>query len=319
MSKIHSYPKIFTIGTDYIRDIFTEEVAIEEKLDGSSFAFGNLNGTLHMRSKGAQLHPESPQALFKEGMDYIMSLFQAGVLPPNTIYYAEYLKKPKHNVLTYARIPKNHLMLFGLMKPNEHGIPTFSASRHDLIHEAAQLEIDVVPQLARCKVPSVDYLKSFMEYESFLGGCKIEGVVVKNYARPFLLGGQPIPLMVGKFVSEKFKEVHRDSWGKENTTKGKWDTFMDSFKTEARWAKAVQHLRESGSLTDTPKDIGLLIREVKQDIEAEEKDAIKDFLWKEFGSDLLRRAVSGAPEWYKAELAKRSFAEAPPVVEGKEE
>ena len=32
---IQAYTKIFAIGTDYIRDIFNEEVEISEKIDGS--------------------------------------------------------------------------------------------------------------------------------------------------------------------------------------------------------------------------------------------------------------------------------------------
>jgi len=54
-----------------------------------------------------------------------------------------------------------------------------------------------------------------------LGGCKVEGVVVKNYAKQFLLGGQPMPLMMGKFVSENFKEVNQKTWKGEHTGKGK--------------------------------------------------------------------------------------------------
>jgi hypothetical protein len=69
----------------------------------------------------------------------------------------------------------------------------------------------------------------------------------------------------------------------------------------------VQHLAEHGALENSPRDIGKLISEVKQDIAEEERDYIQKFLWKEFGEQILRRATAGAPEWYKNQLLSRSF------------
>jgi len=48
---ISAFPKIFTLGTDYISDIFKEEVEITEKIDGSQISFGKIEGELYMRSK----------------------------------------------------------------------------------------------------------------------------------------------------------------------------------------------------------------------------------------------------------------------------
>ena len=169
------------------------------------------------------------------------------------------------------------------------------------------LEIEVVPLIYQGNVKNPDFLMGLLERESILGKANIEGVVVKNYQAKFLLGGQPMPLMAGKFVSEKFKEVHRNGWGKEHTGKGKWETFKESFKTEARWLKAIQHLQEAGKLTNTPQDIGALLKSIKDDITEEEKEMIKEFLWKEFGVEVLRHATIGLPEWYKERLMTRSF------------
>ena len=126
-----------------------------------------------------------------------------------------------------------------------------------------------------------------------------------NYSKPFLLGGQPIPVMSGKYVSEQFKEVHRAGWKGEHTGRGKWEIFKDGYKTEARWMKAIQFLRDSGELTESPKDIGKLIKRVMEDIEEEEKEIIKNFLWSEFGKEVLRSAVHGLPEFYKMQLLKK--------------
>ena len=48
---IKSFPKIFELGTDYISLIADNEVEITEKIDGSQFVFGKIDGNLMTRSK----------------------------------------------------------------------------------------------------------------------------------------------------------------------------------------------------------------------------------------------------------------------------
>ena len=297
---LNAYPKIFAIGTDYIKDIFEGEVEVTEKIDGSQFVFGKFDGVLYMRSKGAALYPEKPEKMFKDGMSYIDSIQES--LPDGVAFYCEYLRQPRHNILTYQRIPKNGLALFGAMG-------MVSKSFSDSISEHAEkLNIDSAPVLFKGNIESVEQLTELLETDSFLGGNKVEGVVVKNYAKPFLLGGQPIPIMAGKFVSEQFKEKHKNNWGKEYSQKGKWQAFIESFKTEARWHKAIQHLRDTGQLENSPRDIGKLIKEIQHDIADEEKDNIKDFLWREFGREVLANSTKGFPEWYKEHLLQSAFS-----------
>ena len=295
---ITAFVKIFAIGTDYIRDIFNEEVEITEKVDGSQFDFGKIGGKLYMRSKGAQLYVEHPEKMFSEGMSYIESIQDR--LPEGKVFFCEYMKKPKHNTLKYDRIPRNHLMLFSVMELSRQAF-------EDSLPYADMLDIEHVPVLFNGKINCITDFAGVLDTKSVLGGVNIEGVVVKNYHRQFLLGGQPMPLMAGKFVSESFKEVHRERWGAEEKGKSRVETFFESFRTPARWEKAVQHLREKGELENEPKDIGKLFKEVQSDIEAEEKEAIKDFLWKEFSGEIKRKATAGMPEWYKTRLLERSF------------
>ena len=82
---------------------------------------------------------------------------------------------------------------------------------------------------------------------------------------------------------------------------------MATLRTEARWHKAVQHLREVGKLEESPRDIGMLIAEVKQDILTEETDFIKDKLYEWAKDRVTRAAVHGLPEWYKKMLAETAF------------
>lgn len=297
---ITAYPKIFALGTDYIKDIFDGEVEITEKVDGSQFAFGMINDILYMRSKGAEIHEGIEPKMFAAACEHVKAL--RCELPMNWVFYGEVLNTPKHNALAYNRVPKNHIALFGMM-----GWKTKEMMPHAFLTEwARKLEVDVVPKIYFGKVGGMDELNSFLSQESYLGGQVIEGVVVKNYNKPFLLGGQPIPVMAGKLVRESFKEVNRANWSGQ-TQANKFDQFCKSFCTEARWEKAIQHLRDNDTLTNSPKDIGALIKEVNNDIISEEAENIKRWLFNESKGTIMRAATKGLPEWYKCRLAATSF------------
>ena len=296
---INAFPKIFAIGTVYIKDIFNEPVEITEKIDGSQFVFGKINGEVYMRSKGAIQYRDKHDKMFSCAVDYVLSIEK--ILPEGVVFYCEYLKEPRHNILKYNRIPKNHLILFGIS-----GLE--GQFRSDLVTYSKLLDIESVPIIQEgANITKPEEIFELINRESVLGGCNVEGVVVKNYQRPFLLGGQPIPLMAGKYVSERFKETHKENWGKEFTTKGRWLTFVGSFNTEARWSKAVQRMAEISQLENSPRDIGKLIKSIQEDIEAEEKENIQKFLWNENKREIFSRAVKGFPEWYKEQLIKNSF------------
>ena len=298
---IHSFPKIFQIGSDFISSIFEGTVSITEKIDGSQFSFGKIDGELYLRSKGQQLFPDNPEKMFSEAIEYVISIQDK--IPDNTVYYSEYLKKPNHNILNYERVPKNNLIVFGVS--DEKG--NFKKDYEAIKKFADTVKLETVAKIYEGKIDNAEQLLKFLETESVLGKTKVEGIVVKNYFNPFLLGGQPIPIMMGKYVSEKFKEVHKEKWGRKFSSKGKWETFKESFKTEARWEKGIQHLRDNGKLENSPRDIGSLIKEIQRDIEEEEKENIKEFLWKEYDQEILRYSTRGFPEFYKEKLLKSNF------------
>lgn len=261
----------------------------------SQFTFGSFNGELQIKSKKNALYVNDCDGMFALGVDYVSRI--AHLLPDGLIFHAEYLKTPKHNVLCYGRVPKNNIMLYGIRRPDDSFI-------EDLNPYLEMLDLERVPIIFKGKINNLDEIHALMNRESILGEVTIEGLVVKNFAQPFLFGGQAIPLMMGKMVSEKFKEVHKSQWGKQDSGMSKLETFFQSFCTEARWEKAVQHLRDAGELSGEPKDIGPLTREIHQDIIEEEKEAIKTFLWGHFNKMIKSRATRGFPEWYKESLLK---------------
>lgn len=300
---VHSFPKIFTLGQTYIKDILDGEVEITEKIDGSQFVFGKIDNKLHIRSKGASLYVDSPEKMFSNGISFVSE--KENILPDNTIFYCEYLRVARHNILHYKTVPKNHLILFGVYLSKS---DTWISVYNELESYSKILDIDVVPLLHN-GVFNIEKVDQLLKTESILGGADIEGFVVKNYKKAFLLGGQPIPLMAGKYVTENFKEKHKENWGKEHSSKGKWEIYKQSFKTEARWLKSIQRLKEVGKLECSPRDIGNLIKEIQNDVVEEYKEDIKEFLWKEFGGEIIRISTHGFPEFYKRYLLEQSVIE----------
>jgi RNA ligase-like protein len=302
MSSWHTYPQIFNMGHRYVKDILTSPVLVEEKVDGSQFSFGVFVNDQHesymrVRSKGAELTVEAPEKMFKAGVDWVKANMLN--LTPGYTYRGEYLAKPKHNALAYDRAPKNNIIIFDINDGEESYLEPSAKSR-----EAERIGLEVVPHLYAGMVSSLDQFRDLLARDSVLGGQKIEGVVVKNYS----MFGLDKKALMGKFVSEAFKEVHQKSWSTENPAKQDVvQQIIETYRSPARWQKAVIHLRERGLIEDSPKDIGLLFKEVWPDILKEEEQAIKDklFAW---AQDQIRRGVTGGmPEWYKEQLLLKQF------------
>lgn len=299
MSSWHSYPKIYNVGHKLVQDLLLGHVVVEEKVDGSQFSFGIFNGELKCRSKGVELNIEDPEKMFSKAVTFVKSiqhLFKDGFT-----YRGEYLQKPKHNTLAYERAPDNNIILFDINPGEEVYI-----SSDDKKQEALRLGLETVTVLFEGDGSELN-LQSFtkmLETMSILGGQKIEGVVIKNYA----LFGPDKKVLMGKHVSEAFKEIHSGDWKDRNP--GRTDVIaalINKYKTPARWNKAIQHLREKGQITDTPKDIGLLIKETKEDLLSECSEEIKEDLFNYFKDQILRGSTNGLPEHYKNILLESQF------------
>jgi hypothetical protein len=295
MEKVNGYPSVMQLGHKMIADIFSGDVLVEEKVDGSQFSFGLVNGELVCRSKGKQQLLDAPDNMFEKAVATIRALD----LHPEWIYRGEYLEKPKHNTLVYSRVPRNNIIIFDIQTGNE-----CYMTPEDKRAEAERLGLECVPVMFFGKVENFETFKAFLDRESILGGSKVEGVVIKNYA----LFTVEKKVAMGKYVSEGFKEVHQGDWKDRNPSGKDFEAILiERYHTTARWQKAVQHLREAGSLTDSPQDIAMLIREVPADILKECEEEIKEQLFKHYWSHISRGVTRGLPEWYKDELAKKAF------------
>jgi hypothetical protein len=301
VSKTAAFPKILHIGDKQILDLFEGEVEITEKLDGSQFSFGKIDGEVITRSKGREF--SEPDKLFAPVFEYVHSI--ADRLPEGLFFYGETLGTPRHSTLAYDRTPKNFFAMFGVYKTDTREFLNYD----HIVEWSEKLDVDPVPLLYRGEISQSEILKMVDDTVSYLGGQKIEGVVVKAYKPWMFLGQIPLSVMSGKYVTEAFKEVHNKDWTRLNTGKGKFDVLKENYRTEARWNKAIQHLRENGELTGTPKDIGALLKEIYVDIETEEKENIKEQLYSIYKSDIMKYATHGLAQWYKERLVKGEINE----------
>jgi len=294
---INSYPKVYAIGHPSIPNLFEGEVIVEEKVDGSQFSFGLVDGELQCRSHNAQIILDAHESMFSKAIETALEL--APHLVEGFVYRCEYLRSQKHNTLAYDRAPNKYLIGFDIMV----GPETYMGYREKQA-EFERIGLECVPLLARGNIESVEVLKGFLERTSILGGSKIEGIVVKNHNQ-FSRDAKPC---IGKYVSEAFKEVHGGEWRKNNPAPSDVvDTLTDKYTSPARWQKSVNHLREDGLLADDPTDIGKLILGVVKDVESECEEEIKAALWAHFWPKIKRGLTRGLPEWYKDELAKSAF------------
>jgi hypothetical protein len=270
-------------------------VLVEEKVDGSQFSFGLDTEGLRIRSKGAEMIPDAPEKMFAKCVDKVKTL----PLHPGWTYRGECLAKPKHNVLAYERVPAGHVILFDINDGHESYL-----SWEDKKTEADRLGLEVVPRLFEGSLTELAAFRPFLETKSVLGGQLVEGVVVKNYQR----FGIDKKALMGKFVSEVFKEVHAATWKSENPKSGDIiDNLIRAYHSQARWMKGVQHLREAGKIEDSPRDIGALFREIPEDIKRECETEIKEALFAWAWPNISRGAMAGFPQWYKEQLLVRQF------------
>lgn len=300
MDAWHSYPSVYALGHKALTELLLDPVLVEEKIDGSLCGFGlypehQIADGYRVRSKGAELNLDAPEKMFIKAVQVIRGL----PLHEGWMYCAEYLGKAKHNALAYDRTPNNYLIIFDIKTGNESYL-----SYDEKAEEATRLGLEVVPRIREGMVTDLTQFRAWLDTVSCLGGQKVEGLVCKNYSR----FGPDKKVLMGKFVSEAFKEVHAVEWKQANPTQGDVvQLLIGKYRTPTRWAKAVQHLTESGQLEGSPRDIGLLIKEVPGDVlkecETEVRDALFEWAWPK----IRRGLATGLAEWYKALLLAKQF------------
>lgn len=319
MSKVipsYGKPKGYGKKVTELARLHEDDVVIQEKIDGSQISwYVDANGVLHVQSKGKAISNESCADGFRKSFDHLTRLHNSGLIPSGIIFRGEALKAKKHNIATYEREPKGNIVIydyahFNLVEDDkveggyraQFTYPEANKLQEELEAYAEKFQIDFAPVYAilpRLTVFTEEMFNKHYENESVLGG-PIEGVVLKNYNQVCNEG----KTLMGKWVADKFKEV---AGKKSGTPKGApsvspiFDLAVN-YRTEARWRKAIQHLGDEGKLSNSVKDIGPLVEEIKRDIEDEELDRIKDALYALHRKDFHRVWLDGFPQFYKKVL-----------------
>ncbi len=306
----HSYPKVFNFGHAEVANVLAGDVNVEEKVDGSQFSFGEFGGKLRCRSKGREIpldEGDVTDKLFSAAVETVMDLFGGKYLRPGWTYRGEVLAKPKHNAFAYDRVPAGNIIVFDINPGHEAYLPY-----EEKVNEAARLDLETVPLLFSGHLTQAMF-DQLLETDSVLGGQKIEGIVIKPIEPVY---GRDAKALMAKFVSEAFREVHKKEWGESprNSNKPALAILLEMFDTEARWEKAVQHLRDQGTLVGTPQDIGALMAEVKHDVWEEEQELIRQTLVDAFEKDFTRGMARRLPQWYKERLVKETFEAETPLA-----
>ncbi len=301
MDRLRGYSSPFNLGHKALKGFWKADyIYVTEKIDGSQFSFGvTEDGDLHCRSRRQQIDLTNP-GMFKAGVDTAQDLAYQGMLNEGWTYRCEYLSKPKHNTMAYERIPRGHLILFDVDKGDQDYMTPDEVS--DI---AESLDLEAVRVLAAFDTkPLLEQVKKLLDIQSVLGGGTIEGVVLKNYDK----FGEDKKVLMAKLVSEDFKERHGSDWKKRNPSRKDFIADLtEGLATDARWMKAVQHLREAGEIEGIPQDIPDLLSEVVEDVENELTVEIQSALWHHFWPQIRRGLTRGLPEWYKALLAEEAM------------
>lgn len=285
---IQGYGKIETLRQR--SQLLGRELVVQEKVDGSQFVFGINEDTGKFR---AQTRRRNVLTMDDGHMGLAVANLQPqeDKLNPNWVYFGECLTKRKHNRIAYSRIPRGFLVLFDIFD-SESGV---YIPRGRLEEEAASLGIEVVPELYSGPFSEMPTFEELLDRESFLEGHNIEGVVIKDYTNKSFF----------KVVSQEFQEISQQKRVRTPKDSDQYlDDLFDTYRTESRWHKAMQHLFEEGQLTGTMRDVGPLLKELSMDFEEECKPLLKDQLYNLFRKRAIKKVSQGFAEWYRTQIGQ---------------
>ena len=295
--RIPAYPSIFAWGHHALgpaADFLDRDVLVEEKVDGSQFSCAKTAaGDLVFRSKGVEVFPEAASRLFAATIAHLMSVSRE--IEPGWVLRGEALFAPRHNTVEYARVPRGHFLLFDVELRSTH-----FASPGQKAVIAERLGVELAPLLFSGRLTEPDLLR-FLATPSALGGTVVEGIVIKP--ADYGLYGADKKVLMAKLVREDFKEENDRAFRAENPTQGDIIVRLtERYRVEARWRKAVEHLRDQGLIEGLPRDIGRILAEVRADLRREASDDIRDALYSHAFPHIERGVTRGLPEWYRAAL-----------------
>jgi hypothetical protein len=295
------YGRVYALGKSEVLGIFSGPILVQEKIDGSQFSFLRDDDGLHFRSRNQEVKAgESGQ--FSAACAALLE--REDRIPKGIVFRGENMPKPKSNVLAYQRVPRGHVVLYDGLHYGA-GAPLAWC---EVEGYAELMNLEVVPTIHHdCSeaVVEPEDLGRWIAEPSMLGGMR-EGIVVKNYLMvdPWCPG----QWLKAKYVAPQFKEFATGKAFKAPVAGADMATVLgQKYRSEARWHKAIAHMRDDGLLHGDARDIGPLMGYVVDDVLAEDGEDIKEALFKAAWKQIARSLTVGLPEWYKTELTKKQF------------
>lgn len=287
--------------------IFDGHVIIEEKVDGSQFRIEiDTDGSITCGSH----HQDGVtiDSMFKLGVEKAHHIFEGYKPEVKMTVFCEYLSTPKQNAIPYERVPLHNLILFDVRRDTRYldrPQKELFAKQHGmeitpLLWEGDGSEISTNGKINEAFVQELLKRKSILGHQK--GFDRIEGFVIKNYGKFFDVNRYPHyegHWKCVKIVNDAFKEKNKE----ENPNRSEnLQKLKDLYRTDARYMKAIQHIKEQGLLVGELSDLKYLVPEVQRDIEEEEIEVIKNALWNLYGKEIVGYASKGMPEYYKKYL-----------------
>lgn len=229
-------------------------------------------------------------------------------------YHGESITSIKHNLIEYERTPKYYFILFDIYDMVKRQYLT----REEMEAEAKRLNIDFAETVYKNTDPKVlpkEKIKELMlgieegSLKSYLGG-QIEGLVLKcdSFAYKFRKNETINRRLALKSVRDSFKEkitmkLEKSEMG---TIQEKLEQIGQNYNTEARFHKAIQHLKERGEYKNNVKDMLNIVYELDNDFEKEYKEEVCEYLWAEFSDTIKANARKGFVDYYKQNYFKKN-------------
>ena len=283
---MNSYGKVYHLGTREVSGILDMPVYVEEKVDGSQFSFGKKDGELWVASRGGFKPLDTDDKMFTGAIATAVAALPS--LIEGWTFRGEAMRGERHNKLTYGRVPPGNFMLFDVQ--DEEGR---SLGRPMVEECAVTLNVEPVALVAPAGHYSRAQLDELVVGQSALGRCDREGIVIKQ-----------VPHEGKRLKAKIVGAAFREKVGAKPKKGSDIAAIVAQYRTEARWDKQIQHLRDEGKLTQSMKDVGPLMKELASDLQEECHDEIKAVLWPKIWKQIVKGISRGMPEYYRMNLGR---------------
>ncbi len=268
------YPKIYSLGNDENKDIFTyvdDEITVEEKVDGGNGSFWLEDDGIHLGTRNRDLIADEDDKTFSKQRITLMKLLEGKELNSDYIYYHEWMAK---HTIGYTDAPDVIALDVRLKHKafDPDGERGFFLNRKAKCVEFERLGLEVVPLV--WSGPARELKK--MTLDDLIGQSKyyngqMEGIVFKNYSRKSSFGNHQI---YAKIVADNFKENNKAVFGSIKSANTDTIKIVDEFCTDARVRKKILEQTKEYSQSLDLKLMSKVPSAVIKDIITEEYDGI---------------------------------------------